>query len=122
MALALILNTLWHVSDHHAAMPAGTEFWVKDFPGDIDVSERELTGRSVGIIGFGKVWKRLAQLLEPFECALWIVDPYVPDSITSAFGAKNVSLGEMLTTSDVVVLCAASNSGTDHLLGRDAIA
>lgn len=112
MALALILSTLRRVSDYHAAMRTGAESWVKDFPGDIDTRERELTGRNVGLIGFGNVGRRLVQLLAPFGCALRVVDPYVPELIIASYEAKRVTLQEMLRESDVVVLCAASNAGT----------
>jgi Phosphoglycerate dehydrogenase and related dehydrogenases len=123
MALALILNSLRRVSDYHAAMRTGEETWVKAFPGDIDRRERELTGRPVGIVGFGRVGQRLAQLLAPFGCPLLVVDPYVPDAVLARFeGARRVELPEMLEMSDVVVLCAASNEGTRHLLGREEIA
>ncbi len=122
MALALILTTLRRVSDYHAQMRTGTERWVEVFPTDIDVRERELTGRSVGIVGFGNVGRRLSELLGPFRCQLNVVDPFIPEEILAAHHARRVSLEEMLTGSDVVVLCAASNDGTRHLLGQDEIA
>ena len=122
MALALILNTLRRVSDYHAAMRIGTEAWVKNFPGDIDVRERELTGRRVGLVGFGRVGQRLARLLQPFDCALRVVDPFISEQVCAMAGASRVGLDEMLRESDIVVLCAAANSGTAHLLGQNEIA
>lgn len=121
MALALILSLLRRTSDYHTQMRAGTELWVQDFPTEIDPRERELTGRSVGIVGFGQVGRRLGELLQPFRCDLQIVDPFAPKAVIAAHGAKRVSLDEMLAESDVVVLCAASNPGTRHLLGRREI-
>ena len=121
MALGLILTLLRRTSDYHAQMRAGTEAWVNDFPTEIDTRERELTRRSVGIVGFGQVGRRLGELLDPFQCELRIVDPFAPESLFAVHGPKRVSLDEMLTQSDVVVLCAASNAGTSHLLGRREI-
>ncbi len=121
MALALIMNTLRKISNYHAEMRIGAEKWVKDFPRDIDPQERELTGRMVGIIGFGKVGRRLAELLQPFECTLKVVDPFVSESVITFAGAEHVSLHEMLRDSEVVVICAASNDGTTHLLGAEEI-
>ncbi|MBV9852893.1 MAG: hypothetical protein JO250_24810 [Armatimonadetes bacterium] len=118
MALALILGLLRKTSDYHAQMRAGTERWSRDQPGDVDPLERELTGRPVGLVGFGQVGRRLAELLAPFRCPLWVVDPFVPEEVIQAHHARRVGLDEMLQESDVVVLCAASNAGTRLLLGE----
>ena len=121
MALALILVALRRTPDHYAAMRAGTEAWVQAFPTEIDPRERELTGRSVGIIGLGQVGRRLAELLRPFRCDLRVVDPFVSDAVLASHEARRATLEEMLAASDVVVLCAASNAGTSRLLGRREI-
>jgi phosphoglycerate dehydrogenase-like enzyme len=118
MALALTLGVLRKTSDYHTRMRAGTEPWVDVFPTDIDPLERELTGRPVGIVGFGNVGRRLAELLTPFRCQLLVCDPFVPETVLDTHGAKRASLHEMIQGSDVVVLCAASNSGTKHLIGQ----
>ncbi|HEX8237241.1 MAG TPA: NAD(P)-dependent oxidoreductase [Abditibacteriaceae bacterium] len=121
IALALILSTLRKVSDYHAQMRASAEPWVKNFPTDIDPLERELTGRSVGLVGFGNVGRRLGELLQPFRPELRVYDPFVPGDVLQAHNATRVELDEMLRDSDVVVLCAASNPGTAHLIGRKEI-
>lgn len=121
MALGLILSTLRRISDHHARMRAGTEVWVQQFPGDIDPTERELTGRRVGIIGFGGVGRRLAELLQPFHTDLRVVDPHIPDASVKALGGRQVSLAELVRESDVIVLSAAASGETRHLLGPEEI-
>ena len=122
MALALTLCGLRKISDYQAAMRAGREHWVSDFPLDIDPTERQLTGRSVGIVGFGGIGQRLAELLAPFHVELRACDPFLPRSVAKRFGAKLVGLGELCRDSEVVVLCAANNQGTHHLIGRKEIA
>jgi len=122
MALGLILNVLRRAGDYHTQMRTGSEPWVRSFPDDIDPLERELTGRSVGIVGFGRVGRRLAELLAPFRCRLSVFDPHIPADALEAFGAEGVSLPTLIGRSDVVVLCAASNEGTSHLLGQAEIA
>lgn len=117
MALALILDLLRRVSDHHASMRTGTERWVQDFPGDIDARERELTGKSVGIIGFGGVGRRLAALLQPFAPELRVADPYVSDRDVASLGGTRVALDELVRSCEIVVLSAASSGETRHLLG-----
>jgi phosphoglycerate dehydrogenase-like enzyme len=119
MALGLILNTLRKISDYHAAMRAGTEFWVQEFPSDIDPIERQLTGLTVGIVGLGQVGRRLAHFLRAFEVELKVVDPYVADDVLASFEAERMDLDPMIKACDVVVLCAASNDGTDRLINAE---
>ncbi len=122
MALTLILSSLRRTVDHHVAMRAGTERWVQRMPDDVDARERELSGRAVGIVGFGAVGQRLAALLTPFSCALSVHDPHLPPAIAEARGARPVGLDQLIADCDVVVLCAASNSGSRALIGAREIA
>ena len=122
MALALMLAGLRQTSAFHIQMRAGIEPWVNNFPQDIDPRERQLTGRPVGIVGFGGIGQRLAQLLQPFHGTLRIYDPYLPDAVAKQYGAQPVSMMELIHESDVVVLCAANNEGARHLVGVKQIA
>jgi phosphoglycerate dehydrogenase-like enzyme len=122
MALTLMLSSLRQTSNYHAQMWKGEEEWVQAFPDDISSCERQLTGLPVGIIGLGQVGRRLAELLAPFRVQLLVVDPFVPQEVIDSFGAQRVELHELIEYSDVVVLCAASNDGTQHLIGEEEIA
>ncbi len=122
MALTLMLAGLRQSSAFHIAMRDGDEGWVEDFPGDIDVRERQLTGKSVGIVGFGGIGQRLAELLAPFNNTIRIYDPFLPESVAKEKEVMPVELEDLLTQSDVVVLCAANNSGTENLMGAEQIA
>lgn len=122
MALTLILSTLRRVSDHQAAMRQSKEKWVASFPDDIDPQERELTGKTVGIIGLGRIGRRLAELLAPFRGSILTYDPFVPDQAAKKVGAEKMELLLLLKQSDVVVICAASNKGTQKLIGKKEIA
>lgn len=122
MALTLILGALRRTSDYHAAMRSGSERWVAAFPDDIDPLERQLTGRRVGIVGFGAIGRRLAELLGPFHCEVRACDPFVPAESMAAAGVRKSELPELLCASEITVLAAASNAGTRHLLGAAEIA
>ncbi|MBD3239131.1 MAG: hypothetical protein GF331_00990 [Chitinivibrionales bacterium] len=122
MALTLMLAGLRKTSEYHAAMRVGKEPWVEQFPIDIDPQERELTGRSVGIVGFGGIGQRLAELLAPFAVDLRVYDPFIPKKIAREKGATLVSLKELAERSEVVVLCAANTPGAKHLVDRSIIA
>jgi phosphoglycerate dehydrogenase-like enzyme len=122
MALTLMLAGLRRTSTFHQQIREATEPWVNDFPADIDPLERQLTGRPVGIVGFGGIGQRLAQLLAPFNVTLRIYDPFLPAAVAEPLGAQQVSVIDLVRESDVVVLCAANNEGARHLLGAEEIA
>lgn len=121
-ALALMLATLRRTSTHHAAMRQGEETWlgVSDLPVQ-SPDERQLTGRVVGLVGFGAIGRRLAELLQPFHVQLLVHDPFVRAEAVAAAGARAVAIEEMVRESDFVVLAAAANAGTHHLIGSREI-
>jgi phosphoglycerate dehydrogenase-like enzyme len=121
LALALILSGLRKLSDYHTAMRNGTESWVERMPGDVDPLERELSGQPVGVIGFGQIGQRLAQLLAPFQTQLRIYDPFLPAAVAEQYRAQHVSLRDVISQSNVVVLCAANTTEARHLIDRDMI-
>jgi D-3-phosphoglycerate dehydrogenase len=121
MALLLMLSCLRRTPNHQAAMWNRSESWVQKFPDDIDRDERQLTGRRVGIVGFGGVGQRLAQLLQPFGCDVQICDPFLPETVAQQYNAALVNLDELVAHSEILVLCAAANAGTEHLLDAQHI-
>lgn len=123
MALALILAGLRKTSDYHAAMRTASEIWPQlGNPSKTDPLERELTGRSVGIVGFGGIGRRLAELLQPFRVDLRVFDPFVSAAVAEELGATPVSLLELIQASEIVVLCAANTPEARRLMGAREIA
>ncbi len=124
MALTLVLCGLRKVSNHHAAMRAGSERWecIQDFPRGIHPEERQLSGRNVGVVGFGGIGQRFAELCAPFRVRLRVHDPFVPREVVDGLGAELVTMAELCRHSEVVVLCAADNAGTRRLFSRESIA
>ncbi len=121
MALTLLLAGLRKTSAYHLAMRQGAEDWVEDIPADVDASERQLAGRTVGIAGFGGIGQRLAQLLEPFGVELLVHDPFIPQEILDKYNARSVDMPALARQSEAVFLCAANTSNSRHLLGKDEI-
>jgi len=121
MGLTLILSTLRKTSDFHAEMWLGTEAWLKNIPADIDPDERQLEGQSVGIIGFGGIGQRINELLGPFHCNVKAYDPFLPKAIAEEKGVELCELNTLMSESTIIVVCAANNPGTQHLLGKEQI-
>lgn len=79
---------------------------------------RDLTRSTVGIVGLGGVGRRLAELLVPFGVRILATDMFPvdkPDGVDALWPAER--LEELLTASDVVVLCLPLNSFTHGIIG-----
>ncbi|MBR4863587.1 MAG: phosphoglycerate dehydrogenase [Oscillospiraceae bacterium] len=82
----------------------------------------ELKSKTVGIVGFGRIGKRLAQLLQGFDVEMLTYDPYVKEEEAAALNVKPVSLETLLAESDVVSLHIPATPQTRHLINKDTIA
>ena len=121
LALAHILNVYRMMSRHVAAMKSCEETWVIRAPLDFDSRERVLKGARVGLVGFGGVGRNLARFLAVFSCDISASDPYVTAEQMAECGVKPASLEDVFTQSDIVVVCAANNTGTEKLVNRELI-
>jgi D-lactate dehydrogenase len=81
----------------------------------------DLHGRTVGIIGTGKIGLCTAQILLGFGCKVLAFDPF-PNSECEKLGAKYVPLDELLTTSDIISLHCPLTPGTSHIINDTAFA
>jgi phosphoglycerate dehydrogenase-like enzyme len=121
LALAHILNVYRMVGRHAEAMKRGAESWVLRAPLDFDSRERVLKGAKLGIVGFGGIGQNLSRFLFPFTGDITVSDPYVPDEILRNHGVRRGGLEEIFAHSDIVVICAANNTGTQKLVNKDLI-
>jgi phosphoglycerate dehydrogenase-like enzyme len=62
----------------------------------------ELTGSSVGLIGFGDLGRTLRQLLVPFRTPVTVYDPWLPDDAILAQDCRPAPLDELLASCRVV--------------------
>lgn len=82
------------------------------------LSER-LSGKTVGIIGFGRIGRQVARLLKPFKTRILVYDPYVNVSLVEEYGAEKVEdLTVLLKLSDIVTLHVPLTEETRHMIGR----
>lgn len=121
LALTHILNVYRMMSKHVAQMKAGTEKWVLTAPTDFDTRERVLKNAKVGIVGFGGIGQNLSRFLLPFTSDITVSDPYVPEDALARFSVKRGAMEEIFSGSDVIVVCAANNTGTEKLVSKALI-
>lgn len=82
---------------------------------------RELTGKTVGLVGFGRIGKRLAELLGGFGVNLLVYDPYVDAETVRRYGGEKTALENLLGRADVVSLHLPSTPETRHLINSERI-
>ena len=82
---------------------------------------RELTAKTVGILGFGRIGRRVAELLKGFDVKLLAYDPYPNEQAAKERGVELVSFEEVLEQSDIVSLHLPYMEQTHHLIDEAAI-
>jgi D-3-phosphoglycerate dehydrogenase len=80
---------------------------------------RDLT---VGVVGFGRIGRAVADRLRGFGCRILASDPMVSGEQFAGHGAEAVSLETLLAASDVVTLHCPSTPATRRLINRESIA
>lgn len=79
--------------------------------------------RTVGLVGFSRIGRRVAELLWPFDgIRVLVADPYADADAVAAAGATLVPLEEMLPRVDVMSLHAPSLPATRHMIAADQLA
>ena len=78
----------------------------------------EISGKRVGIVGFGNIGRKVAQRLQGWECELAYYDPVeIPAGVQQALSAKPMPLDELLGWSEIVTLHVFLSVGSRHLIG-----
>ena len=83
---------------------------------------RQLTGKTVGIIGCGFVGQDLVQLLAPFECRVLANDIRDYPDFYQAHRVTPVSLAQLLAESDIVSLHVPLDRSTKGMIGAAELA
>ena len=81
----------------------------------------DLFGRTVGVVGTGRIGRRVAEIMLGFGCHVLAYDP-TPQPDLAARGAVFVPLEDLLAASDIVTLHCPLNSATLHLIDATALA
>jgi D-3-phosphoglycerate dehydrogenase len=115
-ALALILSLARGVTLLDRKVRAGS--WT---PTDARPLHR-LRGRTLGLIGFGRIARALASKMAPIGLRVVTTDPFVPDDAVRDAGAEPMSLEELLVVADVVSVHAPLTADSRHLIGAAELA
>jgi D-3-phosphoglycerate dehydrogenase len=92
------------------------------WPERLDHMGTGLTGRTLGVIGAGRIGKELLRLSRPFDLKLMATDPYAETLELNYIGARHVSLAQVMSESDFVVITCLLNEETRGLVGARELA
>jgi len=81
-----------------------------------------LTGRTLGVIGAGRIGKELLRLAKPFDLKLLAADPYAETLELHYIGARHVPLNELMREADFIVVACLLNDETRGLIGARELA
>jgi D-lactate dehydrogenase len=80
----------------------------------------DLHGRTIGIVGTGKIGQVVAQIMTGFGCKVLAYDLY-PNTQCESIGVQYVALPQLFARSDIVTLHCPLTPETRHLINEQAI-
>ncbi|GIW66984.1 MAG: lactate dehydrogenase [Candidatus Parcubacteria bacterium] len=81
----------------------------------------ELDGKTLGVIGTGKIGKQVIKLAKTFGMNILAYDAYIDENFAKEQNLKYVSLEELLQNSDVITIHVNLNPSTFHLINKENI-
>ncbi|SHI14618.1 D-3-phosphoglycerate dehydrogenase [Sporobacter termitidis DSM 10068] len=106
MAVTLMLAARRKLKINQKCVDAGV--WEKNVA-------HETIGSTVGIVGFGAIGQKVAELLEGFGCRIVSYDPFAKEELMRRKEIELVSLEELFKISDVITLHVPYSRETHHL-------
>lgn len=113
--MALMLAASRYTAQAHASVAANQ--WTRNAFTGI-----ELAGRTLGLIGFGRIGREVARRARAFRMEVVAYDPYVSELVARDQSITLLELDELLAQSDVVSLHCALSPSTRHILNAESIA
>lgn len=113
--MALLLSQARNVPQAHAALKAGR--WERSKWEGVELSDKTL-----GIIGLGRIGKLVAQRAMAFGMKLVAYDPFVTPERARQINVELVDLDELVSRADFITLHLAKTPETVGLIGSDLLA
>ena len=118
-AIALLLEVCHHIGHHDASVHAGNWETCQDWC-YWDYPLIELEGKTLGIIGFGRIGQTTGRIARAMGMDVLAYDSFPSDSGRAI--ARYVELDELLDSSDVIALHCPLFPETQGIINKDTIA
>ncbi|MDR9429420.1 MAG: C-terminal binding protein [Natronomonas sp.] len=83
---------------------------------------RRLQGSTIGFLGFGKIPRRLATMIQGFGCELLAHDPYLTENVVRTHNVELVGFEELLSRVDFLSIHVPYTDETEAMIDADALA
>ncbi|MGA4669715.1 2-hydroxyacid dehydrogenase [Propionibacteriaceae bacterium Y1923] len=117
-SLAMILGAARQLAQRDAELKAGE--WRSDYY-RYEVVSPELFGSTVGLVGYGAIGRRVAQVMSVIGAHVLVYDPFLNEELPE--GIERVEeLDDLLRRSDVLTIHARATAENQGLIGAEQIA
>ena len=82
----------------------------------------ELRGKTLGVLGFGRIGQRVGELARAFKMDVVAYDPYLPAHVFEEQQARSMTIDEVLKVSDYVTIHMPLTPETRDLFNARSIA
>ncbi len=114
LAIALIFNVARKIAFADRKMREGV--WAKK-----QCMGTELEGKTLGIVGFGRIGYQIAKIAKALGMNVLLYDPYPNEERAKEVGGKFVDLETLLRESDVVTLHVPLVEATYHMINEERL-
>jgi len=112
LVIAYMINILRHIPALNADVKSAS--WQQ-------IKGQQLSGKTIGIIGFGHVGKDLARLLRAFGCDILAHDILDFPEFCCQYKIQQTDLSDLLKQADIVTLHLPLDGSTENILGPEQL-
>ncbi|MEL6310567.1 MAG: hydroxyacid dehydrogenase [Chloroflexota bacterium] len=111
----LMLALARHIPQGHASLKAGR--WDRKLYQGV-----ELKGKTLGVLGFGRIGQALASRAQAFEMEVIAYDPFLADNVFADAYVERVDVDTLYARSDFISLHVPATDETTGMINNDALA
>ncbi len=112
--MALMLAATRHTAVAHQTVAEGK--WERS-----KYAGTELSGKTLGIVGFGRIGRLVAARAQAFDMDVIAFDPYVSEEVALDTGVTLVNLDDLYARGDYITLHVPSSPATDNMISAESI-
>ena len=114
IALGMTLSLLRNIHTAHSDFIKGKE----KYGLESNINASLLSGKKIGLLGFGDLAKSLYPLLLPFSRDINVYDPWIPKLNIQKLGFKSISLNKMFESCEVIYVLATVTTKNKHFIDK----
>ena len=114
IALGMTLSLLRNIHEAHFDFLKGKE----KYGLESNLKASMLSGKKIGLLGFGDLAKSLYPLLLPFTKDISVYDPWLPNNVIKKYGFQPINLKDMFSKCEVIYVLAAVTTENKNLIDK----